>query len=103
MTYFIAEVTDSLDQSATQVLAITVDPSSNGPMVWLTNPTRLGNGRFRLTFNTEVGVNYTIEVSTALDAWTPILSLTGPGGPITIVDPGAAQSNKRFYRVEIEP
>ena len=97
------QVTDALMQTASKVLAITVDPSSNNPLVVLTAPTRLGNGRFQFTFDTAVGLNYTIEYSTTLDDWTPILSLTGPGGPLTIVDPAATQSNQRFYRVEVGP
>jgi len=103
MTYFIAQVTDALQQTATQVLAITVDPDSNNPMVVLTAPTRLADGRFQFSFDTTVGVNYTIEFSTTLDDWTPILTLTGPGGPLTIVDPAATHGDRRFYRIEVGP
>ena len=102
MTYFIVQVSDAVERTASQVLAITVDPSINPGLV-LTAPTRLANGRFQFTLDTTLGVNYTIEYSIALKVWIPILGLIGPGGPLTIVDPGASSDKQRFYRVEIGP
>ena len=69
----------------------------------LTAPAWLGNRDFQFTFNTQSNVNYTIQYSTTLTNWTPVLTLAGGAGPLTITDTNAASSSRRFYRVNTGP
>lgn len=69
--------------------------------VFLTQPMWLGNGEFQFTFNTTAGVDYTIQYSTTLTNWVSVLAFNGSGGPVTVIDPTAASSSQRFYRVKI--
>jgi hypothetical protein len=56
-----------------------------------------------LTFTTTPGLNYQVEVSSDLSAWTPLAApQTATGPSITVVDSGAG-SEHRFYRVRIVP
>jgi hypothetical protein len=64
----------------------------------LTAPRGLGNGQFQFSFNTLAGTNYTIQYSTTLTNWIPLLAFRGSGGPETITDPNAT-NRSRFYRV----
>jgi hypothetical protein len=68
----------------------------------LSTPRILGNGKFQFSFDTETGVNYTIEYSTTLTQWFPLLTIQGYGGSITVIDPNAF-SPQRFYRAELSP
>ena len=74
-----------------------------GQGVLLTAPAWLGNRDFQFTFNTQSNVNYTIQYSTTLTNWTPVLTLAGGAGPLTITDTNAASSSRRFYRVNTGP
>jgi hypothetical protein len=56
---------------------------------------------FQFTFNTQSNVNYTIQYSTTLLNWMSVLTFDGYGGPLTIIDPNAAGSSRRFYRIKI--
>jgi hypothetical protein len=69
----------------------------------LTAPAWLGSGEFQFTFDTASNVNYTIQYSTTLKNWIPVLTFDGDGGPLTIIDPNASGSSRRFYRVKIGP
>jgi hypothetical protein len=69
----------------------------------LFGPGWLGNGEFQFTFYTASNVTYTIQSSTTLKNWTPVLTFDGDGGPLTIIDPNAAGNSRRFYRVKVGP
>ncbi|MGA2870961.1 MAG: putative Ig domain-containing protein, partial [Verrucomicrobiota bacterium] len=68
------------------------------PVTEISGVAWLGNGQFQFSFNTVAGQNYTIEYSTNLVQWTPLLELQGDGSPFNIVDPNANNA-QGFYRI----
>jgi uncharacterized repeat protein (TIGR03803 family) len=71
----------------------------------LSAPQSAANGQFQFSFDTVTGVNYTVQYSASLSQadWIPLLTFEGYGGPITVIDPNAAGSSQRFYRVALSP
>jgi len=65
----------------------------------IVTPAKLVNGQYQLTFDTAVGVSYTVQYSTDLKTWHPLISLGGSGTPVTVQDP--AGNPYRFYRVSM--
>jgi hypothetical protein len=59
----------------------------------------LANGQFQFSFDTVTGVNYAVQCSTNLTQWFPWVTLGGLGVPLTLIDPNAAGSQQRFYRI----
>lgn len=72
------------------------------PLV-LTAPQLPANGQFPFSFDTATGVHYAIEYSTTLMDWFPFVTFEGNGVPITVIDPTAAGSRQRFYRIVLSP
>ncbi len=66
-------------------------------------PKLLVGGEFQCSFNTVIGVNYAVHYSTTLTNWFPLVTFEGNGGPMTMIDPNAAGSGHRFYRVVLTP
>ena len=100
---FIVVLADATAEWTYQLFSLTINASTNKPLVTITAAARLGDGRFQFTFNTASGVNYTIQYSTNLSDWNSILTLSGSGMPSTIIDPGAIGDSRCFYRVKIGP
>lgn len=69
----------------------------------ITAPHMLADGSFQFSLNTVTGVNYTVQYSTTLASWIPLVTLGGYDGPATFTDPDAAGSGQRFYRVALTP
>lgn len=69
----------------------------------ITAPTMLASGQFQFSFDTATGVNYAVEYSTNLTQWFPFVTLGGNGVPLTLIDPNAADSQQRFYRIVLSP
>ena len=69
----------------------------------ITAPTMLTSGQFQFSFDTATGVNYAVEYSTNLTQWFPFVTLGGIGVPLTLIDPNAAGSQQRFYRIVLTP
>jgi hypothetical protein len=61
----------------------------------------LTNGCFQMTVTGAPGVAYSIYASTnlALPGWSLLLTTNPPVLPFSFVDPAAANSGQRFYRV----
>jgi hypothetical protein len=115
-------ITESFSCSATNtspagpyaIIPILIDPNgrlvnyspittNNGvltvtPATVLTAPSWLGNGQFKLSFNTTAGQNYTVQYSTDLIHWTSFVELGGDGSPLTVTD-FSATTTYRYYRV----
>ncbi len=98
---FIVSVTDAADTTTNQVMTLTVNASTNPPVVVLTAASCSSSGQVQFSFNTTVGLNYTVQRSTDLETWTSLLTLSGSGGPQTVMDSNAAGASHRFYRVQI--
>ena len=61
------------------------------------------NSLTQVKFQSIAGLNYVLEYKVRLNdpAWTPLSSVPGTGGFLTLSDP-AATSPTRFYRVRVE-
>lgn len=68
------------------------------PVTEISGAAWLGDGQFQFSFNTVAGQDYTIEYSTNLVEWTPLLELQGDGSPFNIIDPNADNA-QGFYRI----
>jgi hypothetical protein len=64
----------------------------------LTEPAVLADGSVQFNLSGIAGLSYTVQASTNLVDWVPILSLVTTNGATTVVDPAAAALNHRFYR-----
>ena len=60
------------------------------------------NNRFQLQLDGLAGQNYTVQFSTDLISWSPLLITNAPGGPFVVVDP-VPPGAKGFYRVLLGP
>ncbi len=61
------------------------------------------SGQFQFSFDTATGVNYEVQYSTNLIQWLPLVTLSGTGVPLTLIDPNAAGNQQRFYRIILSP
>jgi len=87
---------DGSTNSATATANITVSA---------TNPTftgfeRLAGGQFELRVVAPEGPAYTIEASTNLFNWLPIITNVSPAAPFDFIDADATNFPRRFYRVK---
>ena len=64
----------------------------------LMEPTVLADGLVQFNLVGTAGLSYTVQASTNLVDWVPILSLVSTNGTTTVADPAAASLNCRFYR-----
>jgi hypothetical protein len=55
---------------------------------------------FRFTLQGDLGAAYSIEASTNLLDWTPLITVTNSNGSVMWADPAAAVFNQRFYRAK---
>ncbi|PYJ05448.1 MAG: hypothetical protein DME25_08410, partial [Verrucomicrobia bacterium] len=81
--------------SAPAILRVLVAPSITA--------IQQSGGTARISFLTEVGLNYTVEYTDKLEApnWSALSPVVGNRGVITVTDP-AAGGPKRFYRVRVD-
>ena len=59
----------------------------------------LADGRFQLTATGTPGTRISIEYSSNLVQWIPLTTVVLTGDTITLADPDAGSSSRRFYRV----
>jgi hypothetical protein len=95
---FTFQVSGGSGNSTNQNLSIYIAPS-NAPMIDLTAPQRLGSNQFQFSFNSALGVSYTIQYSTNLESWIPFLTNGGSGKTETVIDSNASGATPRYYRV----
>ena len=69
----------------------------------ITSPKLLANHQFQFSFDTATGVNYAVQYSTNLIQWFSFVTLGGIGVPLTLIDPNAASTPQRFYRISLSP
>ncbi len=65
--------------------------------------TPLPNGNIQISFSGSPGTKYTIEGSTNLVNWFPIVTLSDTTNPATIIDTNALRNINRFYRSQVSP
>ncbi len=89
----------AVNLSATQSFSVSVtrpvQPGLAGPS--------LANGRFGLTISGDSGPDYTIQASSNLLNWSPILTTNPQTTPFLFFDLGATNYPQRFYRVILGP
>jgi hypothetical protein len=81
------------------------DPLDAGSAIRITD-LRVVNGSVRIQFQTASGKAYRLERADDLSsaAWTPVAEfIVGTGGPVQILDAGAASQGSHFYRVRLLP
>ena len=59
-------------------------------------------GGFELNLTGEPGVSHVIEATTDFKTWTPIATVSNPGGTISFVDPAGGYLGQRFYRATLQ-
>jgi len=74
-----------------------------GPALLTVLPLSLGTpamagGVFQFGFDMAPGVHYTVEYSSDLIAWFPLVTFSG-AGPLLILDPNTSEYPRRFYRI----
>jgi hypothetical protein len=72
---------------------------SQHPPPWIHTCQYLTTGSFQVEFYGAVGHAYTLQASTDLVNWTPVLSFNCTNAPMCVVDPGAKSHGWQFYRV----
>jgi hypothetical protein len=61
------------------------------------------DGVWELTVTGPVGAKYKSEYTTNFSVWVPIATNVNSSGSITITDPAAQSSPRRFYRAVLVP
>jgi uncharacterized repeat protein (TIGR03806 family) len=85
--------------SATQSFAVNVTrPVQPG----LSKPS-ITSGKFGITISGDAGPDYTIQASSNLLNWSPILTTNPQTTPFLFLDPNATNYTQRFYRVILGP
>ena len=96
-SYFVV-ITSSSGSVTSSIVTLTVEISPT-----IIAPTMLANGQFQFSFDTTTGLNYAVQYSTNLVQWLSFVTVGGVGMPIKIIDPNAAASQRRFYRINLSP
>ena len=82
--------------SASRTFIVAGSTSTNAAV--LSAPTKISNSSFRFRFSAIPGQNYTVQASSLLTNWFPILVTNASTNIVTVVD-GAATNAARAYRV----
>jgi hypothetical protein len=85
--------------TATQGFTITVIQ----PVVPVLNVVSITNGQFGFWINGNTGPDYTIQVSTNLTSWIPVITNSSPALPYFWVDTNSVSYPFLFYRVLLGP
>jgi Glycosyl hydrolase catalytic core/F5/8 type C domain/Carbohydrate binding module (family 6) len=85
--------------TATQNFTVTV----NQPASPTINAASITNGQFGFWINGNAGPDYTVEVSTNLNSWTPVITSSSPSLPYFWADTNAVAYPALFYRVVLGP
>ena len=64
----------------------------------LTEPAILADGSVQFNLSGIAGLSYTVQASTNLVDWVPMLGFVSTNGTTTVVDPAVANLSYRFYR-----
>jgi hypothetical protein len=89
----------SVSLRATQSFAVTV----NRPIQPGLSNASVASGKFGITISGDTGPDYTVQASSNLLNWSPILTTNPQTTPFLFLDPAATNYNQRFYRVLLGP
>ena len=67
------------------------------------SPQRLTNQTFQFTLSGTVGSVCVVERSTNLTSWSLLSNVTMSTSPLMVMDPGASNQPRRFYRARVGP
>jgi len=73
------------------------------PVVPVLNVVSITNGQFGFWINGNTGPDYTIQVSTNLTSWIPVITNSSPALPYFWVDTNSVSYPFLFYRVLLGP
>jgi hypothetical protein len=99
---FTVTVTDTYTQSTNRAFSLLINPTAP-PRPVLSSAVRLPNGQFKLHVTGTAGQNYTLQSSTNLFNWTPIITLSAPSSSFDLTDTNAANMVRGFYRILVGP
>ena len=85
--------------TATQSFNVTV----NQPVSPTLSAASITNGQLGFWINGDTGPDYTIEVSTNLTSWTPVITSSSPSLPYFWADTNSLSYPSLFYRVMLGP
>jgi Glycosyl hydrolase catalytic core/F5/8 type C domain/Carbohydrate binding module (family 6) len=85
--------------TATQSFTVTVTQ----PAIPILNSASITNGQFGFWINGDAGPDYTIQVSTNLTSWTPVITNSSPTLPYFWADTNFLSNPFLFYRVILGP
>ncbi|HXT12629.1 MAG TPA: carbohydrate binding domain-containing protein [Candidatus Angelobacter sp.] len=85
--------------SATNSFTVIVNPMSR-PIV---SSVTTNGSEIDLVVNGPSGPDYTLLTSTNLVNWRPVLSVSSPVPPVTLVDTNYPNGPERFYRIQLGP
>jgi hypothetical protein len=85
--------------TATQSFAVTVTQ----PAIPTLNAATMTNGQLGFWINGDTGPDYTIQLSTNLTFWTPVITNSSPTLPFYWVDTNSPSNPFRFYRAVLGP
>jgi len=74
----------------------------DGPPL-LVSPTVTASRQFQVTFQGKAGQAFSVEASTNLPVWFPLVTLTNTTGTLLFTDPTPATGPRRFYRSLLVP
>jgi uncharacterized repeat protein (TIGR01451 family) len=85
--------------SAVAMLAVTNPPPSAPPSLVAAGMTTNG---FKFQLSAPAGQTYIISVTTNLRDWTPVYTNVALSDTVDLIDPGATNYSKRFYRAMVQ-
>ena len=95
---YVGLVTTAHNNSALNTSALDNVSIITPPLKLAVATTPATNGQFRLQFQAQPGASYTVEMSTNLQTWTPLVTNLPVNGQFDFIDLNATNA-QRFYRV----
>ena len=95
---YVGLVTTAHNNSALNTSALDNVSIITPPLKLAVATTPATNGQFRLLFQAQPGASYTVEMSTNLQTWTPLVTNLPVNGQFDFIDLNATNA-QRFYRV----
>lgn len=84
-----------------QLTSVVTMLDTNSPPRFIGNPARLPGGGFQAQVSSPTGMIMTLQYSTNLVAWQPLLTFTNNSGSATLTDTNAPSRPRSFYRLAV--
>ena len=84
-----------------QLTSVVTIQDTNPPPRFTGNPARLPNGSFQVEVASAAGMVMTLQFSTNLQTWEPLLTVTNTSGYASLTDTNAPGRARSFYRLAV--